>query len=117
MLIGALAVFTLVAVMGLSMICDAWRGIRVEPAYAKTHALVSLVGSAMVIYLAVEGDARLYANIGLAVVIIGLGGVMAVASKKGKRVPKGILVAHAGLAVACYLLLGFFAVNPGVALF
>jgi hypothetical protein len=117
MLMGSLAVFTLVAFMGLAIIRDVWRGIPVQPAYPKLHAAASLVGAALVIAVAVAGDTRLYANIGMAVVIILLGLAMGLASKKGRRVSKGILVGHVGLAVSCYLLLGFFALNPDAKLF
>ncbi|UZR28921.1 hypothetical protein [Methylococcus mesophilus] len=116
MLVGALAVFTLVALMGLAMICDVWAGRPVEPAYPILHGVASLVGSALVIVAALEGDTRLYLNIGMAVVIIGLGLLMGLTAKKGKRVPRAILVAHVGLAVTCYLALGFFAFNPSATL-
>ena len=117
MLMGALAVFTLVAVMGLSMVCSVWRGQPVEDGFPVLHGAASLLGSALVILTALAGDTRVYANIGMAVVIILLGVAMGVFAKKGKKPPKGIIVAHAGLAVACYGLLGFFTFNPGVALF
>jgi hypothetical protein len=116
MLMGSLAVFTLVAFMGLAMLRDAWRGVPVPPVYPKLHAAASLLGAALVIAVALQGDTRLYANIGMAVVIILLGLAMGLASKRGKQVPKGILAAHLGLAVSCYLLLGFFALNPGATL-
>jgi hypothetical protein len=112
MLMGAVAVFTLVAAMGLAMVCDVWRGYAVEAAYPILHAGAALLGSALVIVAALEGDTRLYSNIGMAVVIILLGALMGLASKRGKRVPRGILAAHVGLAVACYGLLAFFALNP-----
>lgn len=116
MLVGSLAVFTLVALMGLAMLCDVWNGRPVEPAYPILHAVAALLGSALVIFAALGGDTRLYLNIGMAVVIIGLGLVMGLASKKGKRVPRAILVAHMSLAVVCYLVLGFFAFNPNTPL-
>ncbi|WP_367026960.1 hypothetical protein ABZN20_05015 [Methylococcus sp. ANG] len=116
MLVGALAVFTLVALMGLAMICDVWAGRPVGPAYPIVHGVASLVGSALVIVAALAGDTRLYLNIGMAVVIIGLGLLMGLTAKKGKRVPRAVLVAHVGLAVTCYLALGFFAFNPSATL-
>lgn len=112
MLMGALAVFTLVAVMGAVMVVDMIRGLPVDPFYPKLHAAAALLGSAMVIVVAADGDQRLYLNIALAVVVIALGLVMAVASKRGRPIPKPVLVAHAGLAVACYGILAFFAMNP-----
>ena len=117
MLMGALAIFTLVAVMGLSMVVSKWRGYAVEPGYPLLHGAASLVGSSLVIVAALDGDTRLYVNIGMAVVIILLGVTMGVFAKKGKKAPKGLLVAHAGLAVVCYGILGFFTLNHGVALF
>lgn len=117
MLMGALATFTLVAVMGLMMVLSSLRGSPSDPHYPKLHALAALIGSAMVIVTALDGDERLYVNIGLAVVIIGLGLVMALAAKKGKKAPKIVLVAHAGLAVVCYGILGFFTLNPHSNLF
>ncbi|BBL77097.1 hypothetical protein [Methylomagnum ishizawai] len=112
MLMGALATFTLVALMGVMMVLSMARGLPPDPYYPRLHALAALIGSGLVIADAVGGDERLYLNIGLAVVIIALGLVMALASKKGKKIPKAVLIAHAGLAVACYGILAFFTFNP-----
>ena len=112
MLMGAFAVFTLVAVMGLSILPGVWRGHPVEPFYPVLHGAASLFGAALVIDAALSGDQRLYLNIGLAVVIILLGVTMGVLGKRGKKIPKGLLLSHVGLAVACYGVLGFFALNP-----
>lgn len=112
LLVASFAIFTLVALMGVAMLFDVWNGRPVGAAYPILHAAASLVGAVFVIVAALEGDTRLYINIGMAVVIIGLGLVMGLATKKGKRAPRSILVAHVGLAVVCYLVLGFFAINP-----
>ncbi|HWP00087.1 MAG TPA: hypothetical protein VNL74_05590 [Methylococcus sp.] len=112
LLAGSFAVFTLVAVMGLMMACDVWRGIAVGSAYALAHGAAALLGSALVIYAALTGDTRLYLNIAMAVVILALGAWMGLLTKRGKRIPRLILIAHAGLAVACYAVLGFFVFNP-----
>ena len=117
MLMGALAAFTLVAAMGLSMAADVWRGNSVGPLYPAVHACAALVGSAFVILVALAGDTRLYANIGLAVVIILLGLIMGLASRRGKKVSRVILLAHAGLAVACYGLLAFYTLLPHATLY
>ena len=109
---GAFAVFTLVAVMGLSVVFNVWRGYAVEPGYPALHGVAALLGSALVIASALGGDTRLYVNIALAVVIILLGLVAGILSKKGKRVPKVILLAHVSLAVVCYGILAFFTFNP-----
>ena len=117
MLMGALATFTLVALMGLVMVRDAWRGYAIDPMYPPLHAGAALVGSGLVLAAALAGDTRLYANIGLAVVIILLGVVMGIASKRGKKVSRAILLAHGGLAVACYGLLAFFTLFPHAVLY
>ncbi|MEI7869987.1 MAG: hypothetical protein WCI11_19030 [Candidatus Methylumidiphilus sp.] len=85
MLMGAFAIFTLVAVMGLSMVPSVWRGYAVEPGFPVLHGAISLVGATLVIFAALGGDTRLYVNIGLAVVIILLGVTMGVLGKKGKN--------------------------------
>jgi len=111
LLISSLFVFTLVALMGLSMVGDVWAGRSVGAVFPRLHAAAALFGSTLVIGAALEGDTRLYNNIGMAVVIILLGVYMGVRTHQGKRAPKGIIIAHAGLAVACYLLLGYYALN------
>ncbi len=88
MLFGSLFVFTMVALMGLSIVGDTWKRRSVGAVLPRLHAAAALFGSALVIGAVPDGDTRLYNNIGMAVVTI-----------------------HAGLAVACYLLLGFYALN------
>ena len=90
MLMGALAIFTLVAVMGLSVLHSIWRGYAVEPFYPALHGSAALLGSTLVILATLAGDQRLYLNIGLAVAIILLGAIMGILSKKGKKVPKAL---------------------------
>ncbi len=109
---SALFAFTMAALMGLGMFVDAWKGRPVGKVFARLHAAAALFGSALVIFAAVvEGDTRLYTNIGMAVVIILLGVYMGFNAHKGKPAPKAVLLAHAGLAVGCYLLLGVYAFN------
>lgn len=111
LVISSLFVFTLVAIMGLFMVGDVWAGHPVGAVFPKLHAAAALFGSALVIGAALEGDARLYNNIGMAVVIILLGVYMGVRAHQGKGAPKWIIILHAGLAVACYLLLGYYGLN------
>ncbi|MFO1418694.1 MAG: hypothetical protein U1E83_08485 [Methylotetracoccus sp.] len=112
MLMGAFAAFSLVAAMGLAIVRDVWRGRAVDPFYPVVHGAAALFGSALVILVALEGDHRLYVNIGLAVVIILLGVLMGLQSKRGKKVSRGILAAHVSLALVCYGLLAFLTLNP-----
>ncbi len=108
MLVFALAVFTLVAVMGLGLIFDVFKGSASSKTYALVHAGFALLGSVLVILEALGGDDRVWINIGLAVVIIVLGGLVSLRRHKGQQ-PKGLALAHGGLAVVCYLILAFFA--------
>ncbi|WP_348759253.1 hypothetical protein [Candidatus Methylocalor cossyra] len=98
--------------MGLTIVFDVWRGQSVGSFYPRLHGGAALLGSALVIGAALQGDTRLYVNIALAVVIIVLGVVMGVTAEKGKQVPKPIIFTHVSLAIICYLILAFFAFNP-----
>ncbi len=109
MLIFALAVFTLVALMGAGMACDVARGRPTSGQFAKTHGGFALLGSGLVIWQALEGDERLFINIAMAVVIILLGVLMSHRRSKGLAV-KGLAALHGLLAVACYSILMYFAV-------
>jgi hypothetical protein len=110
MLIFALAVFTLVAVMGLGLIADALKGHGSNRQFALIHAGFALLGSVLVILQALGGDDRVWINIGLAVVIIVLGALVSLRRHKGEQA-KALAFAHGGLAVVCYLILGYFAFN------
>jgi hypothetical protein len=102
----SLAVFTVVAVMGLGMVGDIYRGIGTPKMFGFIHAGFAAFGSALVILVALEGDNRVWINIGLAVVIILLGILLGFRRAKGPA-PKAILVAHGGLAVICYVILAY----------
>lgn len=106
MLVMSLAIFTLVAVMGLGMACDLFSGRGTPKIYAFVHAGFAALGSLLVILAALGGDQRVWINIGLAVVIIALGGLLSLRRAKGEA-PKGHAMLHGGLAVVCYLLLAY----------
>ncbi|WNV05699.1 hypothetical protein RP726_04580 [Candidatus Methylospira mobilis] len=108
----ALLVFTLVAIMGLFLAVDHFKGRPSDRQFAVAHAILAVIGSALVILDALQGDTRVFINIGLAVVIIALGLVLSIRKHKTGVAPKGILFAHAALAVVCYLILGYFVVVP-----
>ena len=110
MLIMSLAVFTLVAAMGLGMVCDIARGVGTPKMFALIHAGFAAFGSALVILAALNGDNRVWVNIGLAVVIILLGLTLSLKRAKGVA-PRGLVAAHGGLAVVCYLILAYNALT------
>ena len=107
MLMFALSVFTLVAAMGLALAIGVFKKSPVDRMYAMLHGGLALLGSGLVIWAAVDGDERLYINIGLAVVIIILGVLMSWRRSKGLCV-RGLAMAHGLLAVICYGILAYF---------
>lgn len=107
MLMLSLAVFTLVAAMGLSMGIDAFQGRGSSRLYALIHAGMALFGLALVINVALRGDDRLYINIFLAVAIIIVGVYISFQRAKGIQ-PRGWILVHGGTAVANYLLLAYY---------
>lgn len=108
MLILALVLFTAVALFGLKMAADLFKSQR-SPTLAKVaHVVLALVGSLLVIVATFAGDARLWVNIALALVIIPLGALLFVQRRKANN-PRGLLLAHAGLAVVCYGFLAYYA--------
>lgn len=111
MLVFAVAIFALVAVMGLGMALDVFNGRASPKMYALAHAGLALLGSALVIFAALQGDTRVITNIVLAVVIIVLGLVMSLRRAKGEQ-PKLLALLHGGLAVVCYLILTYNAFAP-----
>lgn len=108
MLIMAFAVFTLVAVMGAGMALDVFNGRGSPKMYALAHAGFALLGSALVIVAALQGNTSVITNIVLAVIIIVLGIAMSFRRAKGEQ-PKSLALLHGGLAVVCYLLLAYYA--------
>lgn len=116
MLMGALAAFTLVALLGLLLLAKVWRGCFVDPGLLLLHAGIALLGAAMVVVVALQGDARLYTNIGMALIIIPQGLWMSFRRRKTGIVSKGMLLLHTALAVACYALLAYFTLVPGATL-
>jgi hypothetical protein len=107
----SLAAFTLVAAMGVLMALDVFKGVGTSRCFALTHAGFAAFGAALVILAALGGDNRLWTNIGLAVAIIGVGLVISRQRAKGIH-PKGLVIAHGGTAVACYLLLAYNTFTP-----
>jgi hypothetical protein len=71
----------------------------------------ALFFSVLVILAALGGDHRVWINIGLAVVIIPLGVWLCYRRSRGIH-PKGLVVIHGGLAVACFLILAYYASDP-----
>jgi len=111
MLIASLALFTVVALVGIFLSKNVFAGQSSSGLARFTHVGFACAGSVLVIVEALRGDQRLWINIGLAVVIIAMGALLWYLRSKGKF-PRKLVLAHGGLAVACYLVLAYFTFNP-----
>jgi len=110
MLMLSVAVFTLVAFMGAGMGIDAFQGRGSSRLYALIHGGLALLGSALVIMVALKGDTRLYLIIGLALAIIAAGLYVSFQRAKGIQ-PRALVLLHGGTAAACYGLLAYYALR------
>ncbi|MCX8048675.1 MAG: hypothetical protein N3A55_03310 [Methylohalobius sp.] len=115
-LTGSLAAFTVAALLGALIAFDLFRGRPVDRAIILTHAGMAVLGALLAISAALMGDKRVYLNIALVVVIALLGFTAATRRYKTGQVQKPLLLAHAGIAVVCYLILAavVFGVNIGL---
>lgn len=106
----ALGIFTVAALCGVKLAVDAARRRPPSGAARLVHVATVLVGSLLVIWSAF-GDPRLWINVVCAVVIIGFGAALFIKRSRGES-PMGLVAAHAGLAVVCYLILAYFVFVP-----
>lgn len=114
MLTISLIVFTVVAVLGLMCAGNLLGGKPRSGSLAALHGVLALAGSAIVIYAAFAGLADgkpVFINIIMAVVIIVLGLTISLRRMTGKAPGTSLVLGHAGLAVACYLILAAFVFN------
>ncbi len=105
LLTASLAAFTVVAVLGVLIAADLLRGRPVERQFILTHAGIAVLGALLAIGAALQGDKRVYINIALVVVIVILGVMAGHKRYATGQVQKGLILAHAALAVICYLIL------------
>lgn len=107
----ALGLFTIVAGFGLRLAKDVFTGQISSSRSRFLHVGTAAAGSVLVIASALNGDQRLWINIGLAVVVIALG--VALCYQRAKHLqPKALVVAHGGIAVFCYAILAYFVFSP-----
>jgi hypothetical protein len=105
LLTGSLAAFTVVALLGATIAYDLLRGYPADKQITLVHAGMAVLGALLAIGAALQGDNRVYLNIALVVVIALLGFTAVTKRYKTGQVQKGLIFAHAGLAVVCYLIL------------
>jgi len=111
MLIVSLALFTVVALVGILLARNVFAGKSSSGLARFMHVGFACVGAVLVIVEAFRGDQRVWINIGLAVVIIALGALLWNLRSKGEF-PRKLVLAHGGLAVSCYLVLAYLTFNP-----
>lgn len=107
MLMFSLAIFTLVALMGITLGIDAFKGRESSRQFALVHGVLAALGAALVIGAFWQGDGRVLTNIYLAVPIFLIG--ICLSSKRALgRSAKGSVVVHGGAAVVCYVILAYY---------
>lgn len=104
-LIASLAAFTVGAVIGLLMAIDLFKGKPTSHVSILLHVIMVVLGALLAIGAALTGDDRVYVNIAMVVVIVVLGFLAVSRRFKTGKVQKKFILAHASLAVVCYLLL------------
>ena len=111
MLVAAFTIFTVVAVLGAVQALDILGGRYASWSYTLAHGALAVLGAAVVIGAYLAGDPRVITLIGMVVVIAPVGFYMALQRRHGRQAPRALLYAHGGLAVVCYLLLGYYALT------
>lgn len=107
MLNYAIIVFAITAVVGLLLAASVLRGKLAPWALSLVHALLGATGLVLLILTAMQGawPGRVTAALGL-LVVAALGGFYLASIHLRKQVaPRGIVLLHAGLAVAGFLTL------------
>jgi hypothetical protein len=112
MLMFSLAIFTLVALMGVSMGLDAFKGRETPRQFAMIHGVLAALGAALVIGAAWQGDGRVLTNIYLAVPIFLIGICLSSRRALGSQA-KGMALIHGGAAAVCYAILAYYALGLG----
>ena len=107
MLNYAIIVFAITAVVGLLLAASVLRGKLAPWALSLVHALLGATGLVLLILVGLQGAwaGRVTAALGL-LVVAALGGFYLASIHLRKQVaPRGVVVLHAGLAVAGFLTL------------
>lgn len=107
MLTYAVIIFAVAAVGGLLLAANVLKGKLAPWSISIVHALVGATGLIVLIYSVLQGAtvARVTAALAL-LVIAALGGFfLASYHLRGKIAPKGVVIIHAGVAVAGFLTL------------
>lgn len=104
----SLAIFTVVALIGLMLARNVFAKRASSRAARTLHVLLAAAGSVLILFALSAGATHLWINVGLAVVIVALGVVLGIHRARGNH-PKNLVLSHAGIAVVCYLILAYFA--------
>ncbi len=117
MLAVAQVVFSFVALLGVIMASQILKVQQADWSHSRLHAILAVVGAVLVIAAYLKGDARVVTNILLVVAIAGASFYLAHLHAKGQAQPAGLVFGHGGLAVVCYLLLAYYVLGKGPALY
>ncbi len=107
MLTYAVIIFAVAAVGGLLLAASVLKGKLAPWSISIVHALVGATGLIVLIYSVLQGATAARVTAALALLVIAALGGFYLASYhlRGKVAPKGVVVIHAGVAVAGFLTL------------
>ena len=107
MLTNALIVLAITAVGGLLLAAKILMGKQPPWFVSVVHALLGASGLVMLVMVALEGSASARVTVALAILVVAAVGGFYLASihLKDKLAPKGVVIIHAGVAVAGFLTL------------
>ena len=111
MLTIAIVLLTLAAMIGISLASDTFKAVPSPLGLRILHAGLSCTGAVLLIITAYTGDARLWINVGLALLFIPLGCMLGYKRSRGIH-SKSLATAHGGLAVVCFAILLYNAYGP-----
>lgn len=98
-----------VILIGFLMVSKRKQRKPVPTLYMATHLIGTIIGALIVIIAAFKGDARLWTNIVLAVIIVILGLTMSF-GKLSKSKAQTVLLCHACIGIICYGIFVYYVV-------
>ncbi len=103
----SLAAFAVAAVLGLLNACHLFRGRPEDTVLTFMHVASAVVGAVAAIFAFLAGAQPVVVNIALVLVIAALGFFAYRRRRETGLVQRPLILLHAAIAVACYLLLAY----------
>ncbi len=103
----SLAAFAVAAVLGMLNACNLFRGRPEDTVLTLMHVASAVVGAVAAIIAFLSGAQQVLINIVLVLLIAALGWTAYHRRRATGVVQKPLILLHAGIAVACYLILAY----------